>query len=610
MPNKKEYIVTDDQQKSISQDLHAEIQKIKDLWSGYSKINEELKKQGSTNAPGFAKIFDNIWKSITKSLRDMSKNIFLGKKGVKKNSKSTNPLDLGLLYLTGLLSSIDLCSIIETIQNLSNKIRGAGFNPNADPPPNTPLWKIQKKAYDIQVIIDAFEISYEKSLNPSVEISNLLRKIIPELNKLNGPEYLQDDLIRKNFPQVSQFSNYIQDVTTNFSNNFIISNTDRKKIDSFRKKLTVIRQTCVIIQGLSSPASFVSFALRSLPADVYNAIDKLGVDNINPNDISKIVSQISSAIKPIANILRMVLQMIRSIQSLVRILLIIVKIFKIILNFLLVLPIPNLFTTVGVTTKSADVFNKIKKYIDNTLKIISSVNKIIVIIITLLQGISSAIDQLLNNLNTILENLKSCNRDNKNTQNPIIKSIEDDIKIIQDSNNQIKAFIENYNNKKSNLNTSYYGYTIQILTEEITDKDIQKIITPRRYGIALDSDGIKVAESTPTFASDDNIIISEVKLLLVEKNLIKNPSSSFSIADLAIISESLLILEDSDLLLDDITFDESYIDPPENEDDNSGLGLNAFINKLNGGKKLRKKVKAIMLKSKDKLKEDLNSVKK
>jgi len=606
MPNKKEYIVSDDQEKSISKQLHDEIKKIKDLWSGYKKINDELKKE-SSNAPGLGKIFNDLWKQMTKAMRDMAKNFLLGKKGVKKSSKSTNPLDLGLLYLVGLLASIDLCSIIQTIQNFANKIKGKGFDPNADPPPNDPLWKIQKKAYDIQVIIDAFDVAFAISADPSAEISNLLRKVIPELNKLNGPDYLGDQTIKETFPQVSNFNNYIEDVTTKFADNFKISNTDKQNIDNFRKKITFVRQICVLVQGLSSPASLISFATHALPPETYNAIDKLGVDNINAKDISKIVAQIASALRPISGMLKMIVKMIKSIQSLVRILLILVKIFRIILNFLLILPLPNLYTTLGITTKTTDTFKKLQKYSDTTIKILNSVNKIIVIILSLLEGISAALDQLLDNLIKIVNNLKSCTR---NDQDPVLRSIEDEIKNIQDSNNEIKAFVANYNNKKVAANNSYYGYTIQILTEQIADPAVQKLTIPRRYGIALNSDGIAVVESTPTFASDDNIIKSEVKLLLLEKNLIKNPSSSFSAADLAIIAESMLILGDNSITMDNLLPDENYLDSPDNEDDNTGLGLNAFLNKLSGGKKLRKKVKTIMAQSKDKLKEDLNTIKK
>ena len=72
----------------------------------------------------------------------------------------------------------------------------------------------------------------------------------------------------------------------------------------------------------------------------------------------------------------------------------------------------------------------------------------------------------------------------------------------------------------------------------------------RRYGIALDINGILAAQSTPTFASDDNIIIQEVKLILASKGLIPNLPSPLSIAELNILENALAFLEDDSLSAD------------------------------------------------------------
>jgi hypothetical protein len=203
----------------------------------------------------------------------------------------------------------------------------------------------------------------------------------------------------------------------------------------------------------------------------------------------------------------------------------------------------------------------------------------------------------------------SCDRNSSEARDPLMASIQSDILEIEQSNNEIKAFIENYRNKQSTKNKSYFGYTIEILTEKIADPAVQLTVRPRRFGIAIDGGGIAVVQSTATFASDDNIIISEVKLLLIQKNLIKNPASLYTDAELNVITDSLLILGDNSITLDDIV-DENYLDSPDNEDENDGLGLNAFINKLKGGKKLRERIKKSMSESKEKLKSDLQSSRK
>ena len=587
--------------------LRREITKIKRFFAGYEKIKKNLQDAGETNAKGTGKVFNSLWKKIVKGIRDAVSGLLLGKKGAKKGAKSTNPLDLGLVYLTGLLASLDLCSIIQTIQNLANGIQGAGFNPNADPPPNDPLWKIQRKAYEIQVLIDAFETAYAVTSDPASQITNLIRTVAPELIELGGPNYLGDEVIKSNFPQTSQFNNFIEDSVRWLSDRLTISNADKENIDKFRKKVAAVRQICVLIQGLSSPASLVALALRALPPETYDAIDKLGVDNIDPEKLNRVVSQIAKALKPIIAVLRETVKALRGIQSLIRILIVVVKIFKIILNFLLILPLPNMVTTTGVTTTQGAKYQKLLKKSEITIRILNSINKIVAIIVSLLEGITSAIDLLLSNLKQIVDNLMSCDRNE--ASNPVMISIQNDILEIEQANNEIKAFTENYRNKQFAKSRSYFGYTIEILTEKIADPAVQLTVRPRRFGIALNSDGIAVVQSTATFASDDNVIISEVKLLLIQKNLIKNPVGLFTDAELNVITDSLLILGNNEITLEDIE-DQTYLDSPDNEDENEGLGLNAFINKLKGGKKLRERIKKSMSESKEKLKSDLQSSRK
>ena len=613
MPDKKEYILTEkDLEDSVEGEIRREIIKIRKLFDGYKNIKRTIEDSGPTNAEGSGKVFDNIWKTIVKALRDAATGLLMGKKGAKRGAKSTNPLDLGIVYLTGLLAAIDLCSIIQTIQNIANGLQGSGFNPNADPPPNDPLWKIQRKAYDIQVLIDAFEAAYAITSDPATQITNLIRTVAPELLEMSGPNYLGDENIKKTFPQTSQFNNFIEDSVQWLSDRLTISNADKENIDKFRKKVAVVRQTCVIIQSLSSPASLVSLAFKALPPATYEAIDRLGVDNLDPDKLNRIVSQIAAAIKPLLQILRFVVRLLKSLQSLIRILIVAIKIFKIILNFLLILPLPNIITIAGVTTTLSAAYERLKKRSDIIIKILNSVNKIVSIIVSLLEGVTSAIDLVISNMRRIVDTLRSCNRNNNATdssQNSLFNSIENDINELEQSNNEVKSFTQNYRNKQSTKNKTYFGYTIEILTEKINDKVVQETIRPKRFGIAINSDGITVVQSTATFASDDNVIISEVKLLLIQKNLIKNPVSLFTDAELNVIADSLSILSDSDIVLEDI-MDENYLDSPDNEDENSGLGLNAFINKLKGGKKLRRRIKKAMSESKEKLKSDLQSVKK
>jgi hypothetical protein len=109
------------------------------------------------------------------------------------------------------------------------------------------------------------------------------------------------------------------------------------------------------------------------------------------------------------------------------------------------------------------------------------------------------------------------------------------------------------------------------------------------------------------------VIINQVKLLLTSKGLAKPQEQLFTNQQMDILNEAMAAVEDNEISMEDIpappTLSE-YMDPPDNEDENDGLGLNAFVNKLSGGKRLRKRVKETMAKSKEKLDSDVSSVKK
>ena len=120
-----------------------------------------------------------------------------------------------------------------------------------------------------------------------------------------------------------------------------------------------------------------------------------------------------------------------------------------------------------------------------------------------------------------------------------------------------------------------------------------------------------VAKSTPTFASDNMIIVNEVKIQLISNKLVVTPYASLDASQMTTIDEAINYLYGNDINTDSIDLDnfDNNLDSGINENENDGLGLNAFVNKLQGGKKLRENMKKMMKKNSDQLKSDLASTK-
>ena len=141
-------------------------------------------------------------------------------------------------------------------------------------------------------------------------------------------------------------------------------------------------------------------------------------------------------------------------------------------------------------------------------------------------------------------------------------------------------------------------YTIEIISEQLVDENIS---IKRRFGIARNSQGFIVVSSTPTFASLDQIIINEVKLLLVSGGFVNIGISSLAAEDIALISDSLKYLETDDISISDIESDIS------NLQDDKELDLGTFVGNLPGGKALKKRTRKLLIKNNEKLIKDLKN---
>lgn len=602
------------QEKPIA-NLSEQLNKIRESFRQLKNVSDSLDNTvGNTNGKGMAAVTNNIWKSIL-SYFSRFPEIFFGKTSSKKGQKSTNWADYGIAYITALLASLDLCSIINTISNLTENLNVAKFNPNQNPPPNDFKWKVQKVAYEIQIAIDTFNTAYSLSANPGDTISTFIASVSPNLQKLTSQEYLGSEDMRKAFPQVDQINNWLIDKLADWQTGGV-SNNDKTKINKTLKTISMMRNSCVLIQGLSTPANLSRYAQTALGPSVYETIDKLGVDNIDPKKLSDIIGSLQRLLIPINKGASFILKYIQYLQFIIKVSLTLVKIFRILINFLILLPLPNIVLIAGVNVGLSKGERKLDDYLKNTIKLLSEINLFVAMIVSLLRGLTAVLDQVIADLETILQKFKACTRTGENTNtadDETIKILEASTTDLKNTNKALKDFITNYEAKKEINKKTYEGYTIEIKTEDVSDQNVLKTTLPRRYGIALDGAGIQAVRSDYTFASDDSVIINQVKLLLTSKGLVKPQEQLFTNQQLEVLNEAMAAVEDNQISMEDIPQAPSlseYMDAPDNEDENDGLGLNAFVNKLSGGKRLRKRVKETMAKSKEKLNSDISSVKK
>ena len=211
-------------------------------------------------------------------------------------------------------------------------------------------------------------------------------------------------------------------------------------------------------------------------------------------------------------------------------------------------------------------------------------------------------NEVLTRLQTLLATLEGCDA-MKNSD--VVAQLKQTTSDLQNLQTELANYITSYDLQTSPTTTTFQGFTINVIPEEVSSN----IAHPRRRGIALDQSGQLVVQSDLTFATDTQVIIAEVQQKLVSLKLAKPNFGAADATSLAIINTSLGFLDTNDIQQNDLNLPITSIDAPDNLDENSGLGLNAFVNNLKGGKTLRRRTRAALANASQNLQSQVTSEK-
>ena len=273
-------------------------------------------------------------------------------------------------------------------------------------------------------------------------------------------------------------------------------------------QISLIKSFADKLRPFMSPINIATLAIE----DQAEELNKKLRDFIRPErfapSVAAIVRQVKAIDKGIAQILKTV-QLINTILKTINLL---VKIFKFICKILKISPIPvatgggsgPVFAkTDGSLTSKADRIAKFQHDIDDYNDIVKMISKFLSkSIILQIQRIRKEIIRLLTGLNILYKNLLAC----PYTNDPLLEqSLQSAISSLE--NNLITLDNLFPTAKTDNiLPLLYSGYEIDIIKEEVVDAGIKLL---RRRVIVADQRGITVYEGTPTFATDDQVLIKE-----------------------------------------------------------------------------------------------------
>jgi hypothetical protein len=391
-------------------------------------------------------------------------------------------------------------------------------------------------------------------------------------------------------PQLSQGNNFITDFLGKADKYVTLENIPNEELQKILKKLRDLRNILTLIVGIQSIGDALAAAQTLSGINIQGQVDKIQ----KSLDVSRIIPIIKKIINIVDNINQQgqkVLKYVRLALIYVKIGTILLKVLKAIIKLFKRLPLPLKFLLFGKATRLNEIWVNASKKIDDAVDRLKQLSTLIQLIYTFIQGLLVKLQNINKLLQTLQNNLEVC----ENTQDsPILEEVKNLRSRLTQTISDLQEFTKNYDQAiKNNVNT-YGGFILEIQEEEVVDEGIKY---NRRRGVAFDVNGILVAQTDLTFATDKNIIIEELKLKLQNSGLIQSPGSSGS------------GFPDLDQLTEDITIDFDFIDQDIEEEDTETKEiqqeLDSVLDGINNLPKLRRRIRAKVNKEIQTFKQDV-----
>jgi len=563
-------------------------------------------------------------------------------KGSVRNAgqQVSNFFQSGLFNILDVINSLDLCGIISYLTDPTNS-RGRKRPPKPWTPDQIALYYVQDQAKYVQKLIDKYTalptelVRSYATLEPKKEtqqqaisgsgapigkdqiagndvqrfnIYNLIQEIKAAFT-VGGPNAIltaQDATLISQVPGLGANLNFIDDFVA-FANKYTdYRNIDNDDLRKLLQKINEVRSVCVTIQNLNFKG-VVFLVDELLGGDLRKDIQKLS-KYIDPTKLLPTLKQISQQINAFVKMAQKIYNIISQVQFIIKILIILLKVLKFLVKFFLANILPSVFTTVGVIATLEKARIDAELFIVRIMKRLEQINGLMAVVLSLVRYILANAIELLVRVETLIAKLEACEA---MKDSPVLDDLKASYANLKQIKEQLEAYVANYDGKTNPDDAQFGEYSIRVVDEELTDPTISN---KRRRGIALNRQGVLVAQSDLTFATNTSIIIQEVKVKLVSQGLIAPQFNILSDQDLATVLTSAQYLDNDDVLSE--TFDyntllqdaDEGLDSPDNLDESEGIGLNAFINNLKGGKRLRKRVRSQLALNRRKLAENIKSV--
>jgi hypothetical protein len=373
-------------------------------------------------------------------------------------------------------------------------------------------------------------------------------------------------------PGLGKARSTVEDITAIFTGYKSVSDIPNADVQKIVNKVHDLQAILGAIASINSAQSIVNLL------GVQSQIRKLQ-QIIDPARLLPAVKKILQVVRNINQAVLQIFKILSFAKVVVKILTVLIRVFKIIVQLFKTLPLPNMFSVHGITATLEEAKETVKASNNRTLNFLEQISRLLALVYEFAAFILEKVQIVTRELQILVVNMEAC-AEIKNL--PILQDVYTNINTLVSSQIRLVEFTDNYARTVQDSQSSLKipGYTFTVIEEELVDEGRR---FKRRRAVAYNDNGLLVAEGDLTFATNNAILIQELKLRLQQQGVLQNSDNVLTLDEQSLLDSTSSILGIDEIPIETTSTTSDMVEVQAE--------INDFISGLKNGVKLKRKAK-------------------
>jgi hypothetical protein len=283
--------------------------------------------------------------------------------------------------------------------------------------------------------------------------------------------------------------------------------TDPKQL--IINQISLIKAFTTKLKPFTSPINIASLAIGNKAEELNKKLSGF----IKPENFARDLQKLINGVKTVDRAIQQIQQTVQLINTIIKVINILIKIYQFVAKIITLNPTPTaiippqsggLGVPQSVLNQQSDRLSKMNINVEDLSKVLKMISEFLdKTVLIEINKIRKQILKLLTGLNILYKNITACPYINDDLMK---QSLQDGISSLQDNLNTLDRLFPGAKDIEVVLPSQYNGYQIDIIKEEVVDSGNTLI---RRRVVVADQRGIIQYEGTPTYATNDQVLIKE-----------------------------------------------------------------------------------------------------